>query len=127
MSDLDEQLNAHRLELVAEVERLRSAIGEIASLAGSTAIEFGGSHDEQRAAIFNACNDALKGKPIVADAYRKQDVRHVTGVGTAPPARIPSPMLPTCLGPYRMDAHDGPVCSCGRPSRHQSGWCGTEC
>jgi hypothetical protein len=44
-----------------------------------------------------------------------------------PPARVPSRMLPTCLGPYRMDAPDGPVCSCGRPSRHQSGWCGTEC
>jgi hypothetical protein len=33
--------------------------------------------------------------------------------------------LPGCLGPYIMDAPDGPVCSCGRPSRHQSGWCGT--
>ena len=34
------------------------------------------------------------------------------------------PMRPECLGPYRMDAPGGPVCSCGRPSRHESGWCG---
>lgn len=28
--------------------------------------------------------------------------------------------------PARMDAPDGPVCGCGKPSRHESGWCG-EC
>ena len=26
--------------------------------------------------------------------------------------------------PHRMDAPDGPVCGCGRPSTHASGWCG---
>ena len=26
--------------------------------------------------------------------------------------------------PARMDAPGGPVCGCGRPSRHESGWCG---
>ena len=26
--------------------------------------------------------------------------------------------------PHQMDAVDGPVCSCGRPSAHESGWCG---
>lgn len=25
-----------------------------------------------------------------------------------------------------MDAPGGPVCSCGRPSKHESGWCGRE-
>jgi hypothetical protein len=33
-------------------------------------------------------------------------------------------LLPGCGGPYRMDAPGGPVCSCGLPSRHESGWCG---
>ena len=28
------------------------------------------------------------------------------------------------MRPARMDAPDGPVCGCGRPSRHESGWCG---
>lgn len=27
----------------------------------------------------------------------------------------------------RMDAPGGPQCGCGRPSAHESGWCGTEC
>lgn len=29
--------------------------------------------------------------------------------------------------PAAMDATDGPVCGCGRPSTHDSGWCGTHC
>ena len=33
-------------------------------------------------------------------------------------------LLPGCGGPYRLDAPGGPVCSCGQPSRHESGWCG---
>ena len=33
-------------------------------------------------------------------------------------------LLPGCGGPYRMDAPGGTVCSCGQPSRHESGWCG---
>ncbi len=33
-------------------------------------------------------------------------------------------MLPGCGGPSIMDAPGGPVCSCGQPSRHESGWCG---
>ena len=59
-------------DIVMLRERLgsaRIALGQIASLAGSTAIDFGGSHDEQRAAIFNACRDALAGKVIRADDY----------------------------------------------------------
>jgi hypothetical protein len=28
--------------------------------------------------------------------------------------------------PHQMDAPDGPLCRCGQPSRHESGWCG-EC
>lgn len=28
------------------------------------------------------------------------------------------------MAPARMDAPDGPVCGCGNPSRHESGWCG---
>jgi hypothetical protein len=27
----------------------------------------------------------------------------------------------------RMDAPEGPQCGCGKPSAHESGWCGTEC
>lgn len=27
--------------------------------------------------------------------------------------------------PHRMDAPGGPVCGCGQPSRHESGWCGS--
>lgn len=27
----------------------------------------------------------------------------------------------------RMDAPNGPECACGRPSMHESGWCGTQC
>ena len=30
-------------------------------------------------------------------------------------------------GANRMDAPGGPQCGCGRPSAHESGWCGTEC
>jgi hypothetical protein len=26
-----------------------------------------------------------------------------------------------------MDAPGGPVCGCGKPSRHESGWCGENC
>lgn len=26
--------------------------------------------------------------------------------------------------PHQMDAPDGPVCGCGLPSAHESGWCG---
>jgi hypothetical protein len=29
-------------------------------------------------------------------------------------------------GPHRLDGPDGPVCMCGQPSRHESGWCGEE-
>ena len=29
--------------------------------------------------------------------------------------------------PARMDAPDGPICGCGRPSTHESGWCGIPC
>ena len=25
---------------------------------------------------------------------------------------------------HQMDAPEGPICRCGRPSREQSGWCG---
>jgi hypothetical protein len=53
------------------VNALSRALREIASLAGSTAHDFGGSHDEQRAAIFNACGDALAGKTVSASNYRK--------------------------------------------------------
>lgn len=55
---------------VRELRLLRSALHEIASLAGDTAYSFGDSHDEQRAAIFNACCHALNGKEIKADDYR---------------------------------------------------------
>lgn len=27
-------------------------------------------------------------------------------------------------GGHKMDGDDGPVCNCGQPSQHQSGWCG---
>jgi hypothetical protein len=37
---------------------------------------------------------------------------------------LPATMRPECGGPYNMAAPDGPVCSCGEPSRHESGWCG---
>ena len=33
-------------------------------------------------------------------------------------------MLPGCGGPYNTTASSGPTCSCGEPSRHESGWCG---
>lgn len=33
-------------------------------------------------------------------------------------------MLMACRGPAHMDAPGGPRCSCGWPSRHESGWCG---
>ncbi len=59
-------------DLIRECRRLREALGEIASLAGSTSIDFGGSHDEQRAAIFNACSHAMQGKTIQADDYRSK-------------------------------------------------------
>jgi hypothetical protein len=29
-------------------------------------------------------------------------------------------------GPHRLDGPSGPVCMCGQPSRHESGWCGEE-
>lgn len=29
--------------------------------------------------------------------------------------------------PHVMDATDGPVCACGKPSTHESGWCGGPC
>lgn len=28
--------------------------------------------------------------------------------------------------PHNMDAPDGPICGCGEPSRHDSGWCGSD-
>lgn len=31
------------------------------------------------------------------------------------------------LRPAQMDAPGGPVCGCGAPSRHESGWCGGAC
>lgn len=46
---------------------------------------------------------------------------------TGPLAEKPPP-CPRCRGmglvPNNMEAGDGPVCACGKPSRHQSGWCG---
>lgn len=37
-----------------------------------------------------------------------------------------NPPLKSCGdGPCNMMAPDGPQCACGRPSRHQSGWCMT--
>jgi hypothetical protein len=50
--------------------RLQYALGEIASLAGSPLFDFGGSADEQRAAIFNAARDALAGRHVRANDYR---------------------------------------------------------
>jgi len=37
---------------------------------------------------------------------------------------VPGRPAGPCRGPYQMDAPGGPICSCGRPSRHESGWCG---
>lgn len=35
---------------------------------------------------------------------------------------------PTLPGrPHHLDGLDGPLCGCGRPATHQSGWCGTRC
>lgn len=36
---------------------------------------------------------------------------------------------PTCgtyayIGSHDLAAPDGPVCACGKPSTHESGWCG---
>lgn len=56
-------------EMAAERDRLVRAMHEIARMAGSTPISYGGSHDEQRAAIFNASRHAREGKEIHAEDY----------------------------------------------------------
>jgi hypothetical protein len=38
---------------------------------------------------------------------------------TGKPERVDQPR------PHVMDAPDGPMCQCGKPSAHESGWCGT--
>ena len=57
-------------KVMREIADLKSSLAEIASLAGSPSSDFGGSHDEQRAAIFNACADARAGKKVLAANYR---------------------------------------------------------
>jgi len=40
------------------------------------------------------------------------------------PKREVAPVAALMEGAYIMDGPDGPVCSCGQPSTHESGWCG---
>lgn len=43
---------------------------------------------------------------------------------TAPLEPTPTPPLASLgIRGHRMDAPNGPECACGKPSRHQSGWC----
>jgi hypothetical protein len=43
-----------------------------------------------------------------------------------PPGNLggPRPGISAAGRPHQMDAPDGPVCGCGLPSTHESGWCG---
>lgn len=56
-----------------------------------------------------------------------EDFAKVEGPAKPPEPKLTIEILEAALGPAnRMDAPDGPQCACGKPSRHQSGWCG-EC
>lgn len=57
--------------------------------------------------------------------WTAEDVRDVEKAVASVKARLePSGAGGFDLKPNVMNAPDGPMCSCGQPSRHESGWCG---
>ena len=91
--------NADMAMAAGQVRRLMSERNEARAQAESAAIELNQLRQEVT---------TLRGE--VASLRAKQVV-------TAPPTTVQ-------LGGHRMDADGGPVCRCGKPSTHESGWCG---
>ena len=124
-AELDEA-RAEAESAAIELNQLRQEVTTLRGKSASLASPKNGANDPCAACgcdrVFHQIgtgNGVPVGQPYCDDRYAAPcDCRgFVKRVVTAPPTTVQ-------LGGHRMDADGGPVCRCGKPSTHESGWCG---
>lgn len=78
-------------------------------------------------AILARAWDDLRRAGAVAGSDGKTEAHQAIAMAFAAVNKIRADLMRGCLAAANMDATDGPICGCGQPSTHQSGWCGTGC